>query len=132
MYLSKGQISTTGPCVKLDVSRVIYRGFAMQQYKRLFAFLITSLTWSTHWSELDVIYEQRERVFHRDIQTRENNGENTSAQRECFCPLFSRVFGYPGETRARVFFFGFSNESRRNRMFSFVDLNRIPKEAYRN
>ena len=22
---------------------------------------------------LDVIYEQRERVFHRDIQTRENN-----------------------------------------------------------
>ena len=33
----------------------------------------------------DVIYEQRERVFHRDIQT------------HCF-----RVFGYPGETRARV------------------------------
>jgi hypothetical protein len=27
------------------------------------------------WNELnlDVIYEQRERVFHRDIQTRENN-----------------------------------------------------------
>ena len=24
----------------------------------------------------DVIYEQRERVFHRDIQTRENNGES--------------------------------------------------------
>ena len=40
----------------------------------------------------DVIYEQRERVFHRDIQTRENNGENTSAQRECFCPLFSSVW----------------------------------------
>jgi hypothetical protein len=36
-----------------------------------------------------VIYEQRERVFHRDIQTREN--------KHCF-----RVFGYPGETRARV------------------------------
>ena len=26
-----------------------------------------------------VIYEQRERVFHRVIQTRENNGEYTSA-----------------------------------------------------
>jgi hypothetical protein len=24
-------------------------------------------------SHFDVIYEQRERVFHRDIQTRENN-----------------------------------------------------------
>ena len=23
----------------------------------------------------DVIYEQRERVFHRDIQTQKNNGE---------------------------------------------------------
>ena len=40
----------------------------------------------------EVIYEQRERVFHRDIQTRENNGENTSAQRECFCPLLSSVW----------------------------------------
>ena len=28
---------------------------------------------------LDVIYEQRERVFHWNIQTRENNGENTSS-----------------------------------------------------
>ena len=37
-------------------------------------------------SHFDVIYEQRERVFHRDIQTREN---------------------------------------KRNRMFSFADLNRI-------
>jgi hypothetical protein len=37
----------------------------------------------------DVIYEQRERVFHRDIQTR------------TFIHCF-RVFGYPGETRARV------------------------------
>ena len=27
----------------------------MKKYKRLFAFLITSLTWSTHWSELDMI-----------------------------------------------------------------------------
>ena len=46
---------------------------------------------------LDVIYEQQERVFHRDIQTRENNGENTSAQRQCFCPLFSIVWGIPVE-----------------------------------
>ena len=38
-----------------------------------------------------------------------------------------RVFGYPGETRARVVYiiYGFSNESRRNRMFSFADLNII-------
>jgi hypothetical protein len=53
----------------------------------------------------DVIYEQRERVFHRDIQTREKMYENTSAKRECFHTLFKfRVFGYgyPGETRARV------------------------------
>jgi hypothetical protein len=42
-----------------------------------------------------------------------------------------RVFGYPGETQASCLY-GFSNESRRNRMFSFADLNRIPKEAYRN
>ena len=44
----------------------------------------------------DVIYEQRERVFHRDIQTRENN-VCASVFIHCF-----RVFGYPGETRARV------------------------------
>ena len=49
-----------------------------------------------------VIYEQGERVFHRDIQTRENNGENTSAQRECFCPIFSSVWIIPSETLARV------------------------------
>ena len=48
-----------------------------------------------------VIYEQRERVFHRDIQTRENNGEYTSAKRECFCHYF-RVFGYPGGTLALI------------------------------
>ena len=41
----------------------------------------------------EVIYEQRERVFHRDIQTRENNG--------VFVHYF-RVFVYPGGTRARV------------------------------
>jgi hypothetical protein len=40
---------------------------------------------------LEVIYEQRERVFHWDIQT--PGYPNT----RCF-----RVFGYPGETRARV------------------------------
>ena len=27
----------------------------------------------------------------RDIQTRENNGETTSAQRDCFCLLFLSV-----------------------------------------
>ena len=51
--------------------------------------------WHHYWRQpkvnVYVIYEQRERVFHRDIQTPENNGENTSAQRECFCPLFSSV-----------------------------------------
>ena len=40
----------------------------------------------------DVIYEQRELVFHRDIQTRENNYEITSAKRECFHTLFSSVW----------------------------------------
>ena len=51
----------------------------------------------------EVIYEQRERVSYQDIQTRENNDENTSAQRECSWPLFSSVRIYPGETLARVF-----------------------------
>ncbi len=56
---------------------------------------------------------------HWGIQTRENI--------HCFL-----VFGYPGETRARVVYMASPNESRRNRMFSFADLNRIPNEAYRN
>ena len=47
-----------------------------------------SMTLTLH-KYMDVIYEQRERVFYRDIQTRENNG----AQRECFVHCF-RVFGY--------------------------------------
>jgi hypothetical protein len=46
--------------------------------------------------DFEVIYEQRERVFHRDSQTRENNAmyENTSASvfTHCF-----RVIEYPGE-----------------------------------
>jgi hypothetical protein len=42
----------------------------------------------------DVIYEQRERVFHRDIQTR---ARSASVFIHCFL-----VFGYPCETRARV------------------------------
>jgi hypothetical protein len=62
-----------------------------------------------------VIYEQRERVFHRDIQTREN--------KHCF-----RVFGFPGNTSSSCLY-GFSNEWRRNRMFSFADLNRILNQA---
>jgi hypothetical protein len=33
---------------------------------------------------MDVIYEQRERVFHRDIQKRENNVENNRYVTECF------------------------------------------------
>ena len=55
-------------------------------------------------------YEQRERVFHQDIQTRENNGENTSAQRECFCPLFSSVW-IPRWNTSSSCLHGFSNES---------------------
>jgi hypothetical protein len=47
-----------------------------------------------------VIYEQRERVFHRDIQTRENNV--WKQEHESIHTLFSSEFGYPGETRARV------------------------------
>ena len=38
-------------------------------------------------------------MFHRDIQTRENNGGYTSAS--VFVHYFL-VFGYPGGTRARV------------------------------
>ena len=78
----------------------------------------------------DVVYEQRERVFHRDMQTRENN-EYTSAKRECFCPLFSSVWISQWDTSSSCSY-GFSNESRRNRMFCFADLNRISYQAYRN
>ena len=56
-------------------------------------------------------------MFHRDIQTRENNGENTSAQRECFCPLFSSVWMYPGETLARVVYM--ASQMNRDRTGSF-------------
>ena len=44
---------------------------------------------------LEVIYEQRERVFHWDIQTREMFSI-------FHFPLFSSVWMYPGETIARV------------------------------
>ena len=48
-----------------------------------------------------VIYEQRERVFHRDIQTRENYSNTRAKSASVFVHYF-RVFGYPGGTRARV------------------------------
>ena len=70
-------------------------------------------------------------MFHRDIQTRENNGEYRSAKRECFCSLFSSVWISRWDTRSRCSY-GFSNESRSNRMFWFADLNRISNQAYRN
>ena len=57
---------------------------------------------------LYVIYEQRERVFHRDIQ-----------------------MDIPVRHELELFIW-LLNESRRNRMFSFADLDRIPNEAYRN
>ena len=43
--------------VKIDniTSRDVARLSKIKKYKRLFALLITSLTWSTHWSELDMI-----------------------------------------------------------------------------
>ena len=50
-----------------------------------------------------VIYEQRERVFHQDTQTRENNiMVNTRARSGSVFVHYFRVFGYPGGTRARV------------------------------
>ena len=70
-------------------------------------------------------------MFHRDIQTRENNGKYTSAKRECFCPLFSSVWISRWETSLSCSY-GFPNELRRNRMFWFADLIRISDQAYRN
>ena len=50
-----------------------------------------------------------------------------------FCPLFSSVWIYPGETLAGVVYMAsLSSESRRNRMFWFADLNGISNQAYRN
>ena len=70
-------------------------------------------------------------MFHRDIQTRENNGEYTSAKSKCFCPLFSSVWISRWDTSSSSSY-GFSNELRRNRMFWFADLNRISNQVYRN
>jgi hypothetical protein len=53
--------------------------------------------------------------------------ENTSAKRE----LFSSVWISRWDTSSSCLY-GFSNESRRNRMFSFADLNRILNQASRN
>ena len=68
---------------------------------------------------------------HWDTQTRENNGENTSAQHECFFPLFSSVWISRWNTSSSCSY-GFSNELRRNRMFWFIDLNRTSNQADRN
>ena len=54
--------------------------------------------------------------------------ENTSAKRECFHTLFSSVWISRCDTSSSCLY-GFSNESRRNRMFSFADLNRILNQA---
>jgi hypothetical protein len=51
--------------------------------------------------------------------------ENTSAKRECFHTLFSSVWI---DTSSSCLY-GFSNESRRNGMFSFADLNIILNQA---
>jgi hypothetical protein len=51
----------------------------------------------TRVESVDVIYEQRERVFHRVSKHEKTMYENTSVFIHCF-----RVFEYPGETRARV------------------------------
>ena len=57
---------------------------------------------------------------------------NTRARsRECFGPLFSSVWISQWETSSSCSC-GFSNESRRNRMFWFADLNRISNQGYRN
>jgi hypothetical protein len=63
--------------------------FTMTQFHQTF---LTNPSNCDH-RNFDVIYEQRERVFHRDIQTRENNVSMYH---------FMFLFGYPGETRARV------------------------------
>ena len=45
--------------------------------------------------------------------------------------LFSSVWMSRWDTSSSCSY-GFSNESRRNRMFWFADLNRISNQAYRN
>ena len=56
-----------------------------------------------------VLYEPRKRVFHQDIQTQENNGENMSAQCKCFSSLFSSVWISRWSTSLSSIY-GFSNE----------------------
>jgi hypothetical protein len=52
----------------------------------------------------------------------------TQAKRECFHTLFSSVWISRWDTSSSCLY-GFSNESRRNRMFSFADLNIILNQA---
>ena len=68
-----------------------------QQYSGCFFLVVSDILISN--------FEQRERVFHRDIQTREKNGDVCFRVFGFHClgyPLFSSVWKYPGETLARV------------------------------
>lgn len=42
-------------------------------------------------NQLEVCMNNNSECLNRMIQTRENNGENTNALSDCFCPLFSSV-----------------------------------------
>ena len=54
-----------------------------------------------------------------------------NTQARVLLSLFSSVWISRSDTSSSCLY-GFSNESRRNRMFWFADLNRISNQAYRN
>ena len=57
-----------------------------------------------HWAHnFDLIYEKQERVFHWDIQTRENNGEYTSTKRESFFSIIFESLDIPVEHELELF-----------------------------
>jgi hypothetical protein len=66
-----GGISRHFPGIYRNIT-IFFDGSNATVYKhgRLTTYFITKVMDLSHF---DVIYEQRERVFHRDIQTRENN-----------------------------------------------------------
>jgi hypothetical protein len=54
-------------------------------------------------SNIDVIYEQRERVFHRDIQTRENNVGKHEREARVFSYIVFECLDIPARHELELF-----------------------------
>jgi hypothetical protein len=81
----------------------------------------------------DDTYEQQERLFHRDIQTRENNDivwKPERLGRVFLLIVFECLDGTRVGHKLELFIWLLKwNNLRRNRMFSLADLNKIINQA---